>query len=253
VLALVFRPRPTVVPPASADTAASAAAPASRETETLPPGISAEDTMPARAARAAQATATRAMSEGRGRDGAGAASRTGPATAVRDSSVARVSAAPAPAAPPVDSSPAAPAPTPRPAAAPTASAAAAPASGASALLGTNAPGAAPRAAAAARKEVEQAIRDYAAAIDNGNAGEAQRLFPGMAPAQRSYLANLFEAGGHMRTRWKVSDIAITGDSATARVRGTTRTLPANGAPSEDRVDSRVVLHRAGGSWQLLSF
>jgi hypothetical protein len=75
----------------------------------------------------------------------------------------------------------------------------------------------------------------------------------MAPAQRSYLANLFEAGGHMRTRWKVSDIAVNGDSATARVRGTTRTLPANGSPSEDRVDSRVVLHRVGGSWQLQSF
>jgi hypothetical protein len=105
----------------------------------------------------------------------------------------------------------------------------------------------------ARKDVEQAIRAYAAAIDNGNAVEAQRLFPGMASEQRSYLANLFEAGGRMRTRWKVSDIAVNGDSATARVRGTTRTLTANGSPSEDRVDSRVVLHRVGGTWQLQRF
>lgn len=261
VLALVLRPRPTAVPPASADTAASAAAPASSETEALPPGVSAEDTMPARAPRAAQQVPARAPSEARGQHAGGAPSRPAAARVTRDSAVAAASPAPAPAAPPVDSSPAAPAPAPHPAAAsaanaaePTASAAPVPASGASALLGTNFPGtAASRAASAARKEVEQAIRAYAAAIDNGNAGEAQRLFPGMPPAQRSYLANLFEAGGHMQTRWKASDIAITGDSATARVRGTTRTLPANGAPSEDRVDSRVVLHRVGGSWQLQSF
>ncbi len=128
-------------------------------------------------------------------------------------------------------------------------------SGAAALLGA---GGAPSAVrtgptAADRKGVEAAIRGYAAALDGGSAARAQRAFPAMPNAQQTYLESFFGAGGRMRTDWKVADVSVEGDRATARVRGTTRTTPGGGNPSLEQVDTRVTLERAADGWTLKSF
>jgi hypothetical protein len=104
-----------------------------------------------------------------------------------------------------------------------------------------------------RKAVEAAVRRYAAALNGASAPQARQAFPAMPSAQQSYLESFFGAGGRMRTDWKVSDIAVEGDKATARVRGTTRITPGGGNPSLDPVDARVTFERAADGWRLTSF
>ncbi len=161
-------------------------------------------------------------------------------------------AAPAPATVSAESTPAAPAPaataTPGPAVAPGT------VSGASALLGGGAAGTVRSGPSAAdRKAVEAAVRGYAVALDAGSATQARRAFPGMPNAQQTYLESFFGSGGHMKTDWKVSDVAVEGDHAAARVRGTTRSTPGGGNPALDPVDAKVTLARATDGWRLESF
>ena len=127
--------------------------------------------------------------------------------------------------------------------------------GASALLGNvGAPAAPqPRTTAADRKAVEQAVRAYSAALDAGSAARARQAFPGMSGAQLTNFESFFGSGGHMQTDWKVSDVTVDGDQATARVRGTTRTTPGGGNPALDTVDVRAGLERATEGWRLRSF
>jgi hypothetical protein len=75
----------------------------------------------------------------------------------------------------------------------------------------------------------------------------------MPNAQQTYLESFFGSGGHMKTEWKVSDIAVDGDQASARVRGTTRSTPGGGNPALDPVDAKVTLERATDGWRLESF
>jgi serine/threonine-protein kinase len=150
-------------------------------------------------------------------------------------------------------------PTPEPAQPAPVAAAPAPAarsvSGASALLGNaGAPAAAqPRTTPADRKAVELAVRSYSAALEAGSAARARQAFPGMSSAQLTNFEAFFGSGGRMQTDWKVSDVTVDGDQATARVRGTTRTTPGGGNPALDTVDVRAGLERGSDGWRLRSF
>jgi hypothetical protein len=143
--------------------------------------------------------------------------------------------------------------------APKPAAAGAAVSGASALLGSSAaasgPVPAPKkgGAAADRGAIERAIASYSNALQSQSAAEVRRAFPGMAEAQHAYLASLFGAGGRMQPKWKTSDIVIRGDTATARVRGTTRVMAGGGNPYDETVDARVTLERTDGTWRIRSF
>ena len=75
----------------------------------------------------------------------------------------------------------------------------------------------------------------------------------MSGAQLTNFESFFGSGGHMQTDWKVSDVTVDGDQATARVRGTTRTTPGGGNPALDTVDVRAGLERATEGWRLRSF
>jgi serine/threonine-protein kinase len=154
-----------------------------------------------------------------------------------------VSAAPAPEPPKPVPAPARPAPS------------AGSISGAAALLGTGwAPAAnGPRTTADDRKAIERAVRAYSGALEAGSAAQARRAFPGMPDAQLSNLESFFGSGGRMKTDWKISDVTVDGDQATARVRGTTRTTPGGGNPALDTVDARAGLERASDGWRLQSF
>ncbi|HET7600374.1 MAG TPA: hypothetical protein VFK09_08780, partial [Gemmatimonadales bacterium] len=175
----------------------------------------------------------------------------------------RAKPAPAAAAPvavdsvpaPVDSAPVAPpavesaAPPPTPASLPTREV-----TGASALLGLGGgAAAAPAPAAGDRRSVERAIQAYASALDRGDAAAARRAFPRLPEAEHARLGGLFASGGRVETRWKISNVALHGDSAAARVRGRTLTATAGGAPAEEQVDATVTLQRTGGVWHLTRF
>ena len=106
--------------------------------------------------------------------------------------------------------------------------------------------------AADRAGVEAAILAYARALEAGDLGLATRLYPGMSSAQRQGLEAFWNAGGTMKTRWTVSDIAIEGDHATASIRGVNIAATPRDRPSEQRVSLRARLERRGAEWHLVT-
>jgi len=118
---------------------------------------------------------------------------------------------------------------------------------------------APAAAAAAapspvddRAGVEAAITAYARALEAGDLALATRLNPGMSAAQRQGLEAFWKAGGVMTPQWKVSDITIDGDRATARIEGINRVSTRREPPSDQRVNLFARLERRGTGWHLVS-
>ncbi|HET8623005.1 MAG TPA: nuclear transport factor 2 family protein [Gemmatimonadales bacterium] len=101
--------------------------------------------------------------------------------------------------------------------------------------------------------MENAIAQYAAALESRSAAEVRRVFPALPEAQHTYLASLFGAGGQMRPQWKTSDVSVRGDTGTARVRGTTRVISGGGNPYDETVDARVTLVRTDGEWRIRTF
>ncbi|HEV8195657.1 MAG TPA: protein kinase, partial [Gemmatimonadales bacterium] len=83
-----------------------------------------------------------------------------------------------------------------------------------------------------RAAVESAIMTYARALEAGNLAEARRMYPGMPTEQRQGLEAFWQAGGTMKPRWTVDEVAITGDRATARILGSNLVTTARARPSE---------------------
>jgi transposase len=100
--------------------------------------------------------------------------------------------------------------------------------------------------------VTAAILAYARALDQGDLAQVRRLFPGISVEQRQGLDAFWKAGGTMRTRWTVSEIVISGDTATARVEGTNSVTAPRERPSEQRVSWRARLERRGTEWRIIS-
>lgn len=106
--------------------------------------------------------------------------------------------------------------------------------------------------AAEREAVEAAIASYASALDSSSAAAAQRAFPAMPDSQQTSLTSFFAGGGHITTLWRVTDVRVEGDRATARIRGANRIEPADSAPTVRPVNLRAVLERTPDGWQLRS-
>ncbi|HEV8358014.1 MAG TPA: protein kinase [Gemmatimonadales bacterium] len=100
-------------------------------------------------------------------------------------------------------------------------------------------------------KVEAAILAYTGALENGDLAQAVRLFPGMSSAQRQGLEAFWKAGGTMKPRWTIRDIAVEGDRATARIEGTNTVSRPRERPSDQRVSLRARLERRGGEWYLV--
>jgi serine/threonine protein kinase len=103
-----------------------------------------------------------------------------------------------------------------------------------------------------RADVTSVIMAYAGALDQGDLAQARRHYPGMTPEQRQDLEAFWKAGGTMKTQWAVSEIAVDGDVATARVRGSSTVTLARQRPSEQRVNLRARLERRSGEWRLVA-
>jgi serine/threonine protein kinase len=115
---------------------------------------------------------------------------------------------------------------------------------------TSAPAAPAGPPAHEQEAVEAAIRSYASALDAGSVEQARRAFPAMADSQQTTMEAFFAAGGRITTLWRVTDVRVDGDRATARIRGASRTEPADSAPAIRAVNLRAVLERTPDGWQL---
>jgi serine/threonine-protein kinase len=101
-------------------------------------------------------------------------------------------------------------------------------------------------------EVTAAILAYGRAIADADLAAARRLYPGMPDDQRQGLEALWGAGGSMTPRWAVTDIAVAGNTATARVTGTNVVTTQRGPDSVVPVALRARLERRGTEWRLLA-
>jgi hypothetical protein len=119
-----------------------------------------------------------------------------------------------------------------------------------AAQGTSAPTVPAGPPAHEQEAVEAAIRTYASALDLGSVEQARRAFPAMPESQQTSLEGFFAAGGRITTLWRVTDVRVDGDRATARIRGASRTEPADSAPAIRAVNLRAVLERTPDGWQL---
>jgi hypothetical protein len=102
-------------------------------------------------------------------------------------------------------------------------------------------------------EVTAVIQSYGRALASRDLAEARRIYQTMPDDQREGLEALWRAGGAMTPNWSVTDIVITGDVATARVRGNNVVVTGIGqTPSSVPVSLRARLERRGGEWRLVA-
>jgi hypothetical protein len=101
-------------------------------------------------------------------------------------------------------------------------------------------------------DVAAAIQAYARALETGDLAQARRIFPEMPAEQRQGLEAFWRAGGRMRPRWNVSEVSVSGDSAIARIVGSTTVSSAREGTSEQRVSLRARLERRAGEWRLVA-
>ena len=101
-------------------------------------------------------------------------------------------------------------------------------------------------------EVAAVIQSYARALAGSDLALARRIYTGMPTDQREGLEALWREGGKMTPDWSVTDIAINGDVATARVQGSNVVTTRRGQASTVPVALRARLERRGGEWRLVA-
>ncbi len=109
-----------------------------------------------------------------------------------------------------------------------------------------------RVAPTASEQVTSAIQSYARALAASDLALARRLYPGMPNDQREGLEALWREGGTMTPAWTISEIAVDGDVATARVRGSNAVTTRRGQASTVPVSLRARLERRNGEWRLVA-
>jgi len=114
------------------------------------------------------------------------------------------------------------------------------------------PSSVPRPTVDPATEVTAVIQSYARALAGSDLALARRVYAGMPADQREGLEALWREGGTMTPSWSVTDIAITGDAATARVRGSNVVTTRRGQTSTVPVSLRARLERRGGEWRLVA-
>jgi len=101
-------------------------------------------------------------------------------------------------------------------------------------------------------EVVTVIQSYARALASSDLAAARRIYAAMPTDQREGLEALWRAGGTMTPNWSVTDVAISGDVATARVQGTNVVTTRRGQTSTVPVSLRARLERRGTEWRLVA-
>jgi hypothetical protein len=96
------------------------------------------------------------------------------------------------------------------------------------------------------------IQAYARALGASDLAAARRIYQ-MPNDQREGLERLWAAGGTIGPNWSVSDIAVAGDVATARVSGFNVFVSGRGqTPQRINVALRARLERRNNEWRLVA-
>ncbi len=103
-----------------------------------------------------------------------------------------------------------------------------------------------------RAAIEAAVHSYARALSTGDLASAVRTYPGLSVKERETYEGFWKSGGTMRAQWAVSDLQITGATATARITGTTEFRAPGGRPEAQRVGLRARLERRPTGWIIAS-
>jgi serine/threonine protein kinase len=102
------------------------------------------------------------------------------------------------------------------------------------------------------EEVTAIIQAYARALGASDLAAARRIYQ-MPNDQREGLERLWAAGGTIGPNWSVSDIAVAGDVATARVSGFNVFVSGRGqTPQRINVALRARLERRNNEWRLVA-
>jgi hypothetical protein len=110
----------------------------------------------------------------------------------------------------------------------------------------------PVSAVSAESEVRGVIDAFARALAAADLATARRLYPGMPTEQREGFEALWKDGGTMTPRWVVSDVAVDGATATARIAGTNLVTTRRGQPQVVPVALRARLEKRGAEWRLIA-
>lgn len=121
-------------------------------------------------------------------------------------------------------------------------------SGSDALLGRGgAPGAI---SPETRSAIERVLKGYGQALTLGDMAEALRRYPSLPASRQELLGGFFATGGRYSVRWKVTDLRVTGNRATAQLSGSTTEIRDGAFGSTRVVNEQVQLERRGNSWEI---
>jgi hypothetical protein len=102
-------------------------------------------------------------------------------------------------------------------------------------------------------EVTGVIQSYARALGAGDLAAARRIYPVMPNEQREGLEALWRGGGAMSPNWTVTNVVVSGDVATAQVRGNNVVVAGRGqTPGRVPVSLRARLERRNNEWRLVA-
>lgn len=103
-----------------------------------------------------------------------------------------------------------------------------------------------------RTAIETAVHSYSRALSAGDLDAALRVYPGLSGKERETYEGFWKSGGTMRAQWSVSDLQISGNTATARVTGTTEFRAPGGRPDAQRVGLQARFERRVTGWIIVS-
>ncbi|HYA50743.1 MAG TPA: hypothetical protein VEG33_06190, partial [Streptosporangiaceae bacterium] len=102
-----------------------------------------------------------------------------------------------------------------------------------------------------RPAVEQVVRDYARALAAGDVGGVLQVYPGLPSDVQKTLRDYFKEGWTLDTgHWRLSDIVVTGSTATVKIGGTTIVRDKRGKSSEQDPPNAATLERGPNGWKI---
>ncbi len=101
-----------------------------------------------------------------------------------------------------------------------------------------------------RSAVQRAVSAYAQALALGDAEEAIRRYPSMPDFRKEQLRQRLMSGGRYSTRWKLTDLRVSGNAADVQLTGSTTEITGATFGGTRVVNERILLERRGNSWVL---
>jgi ketosteroid isomerase-like protein len=99
--------------------------------------------------------------------------------------------------------------------------------------------------------IHAVVAEYVQAIESRSIPAIRRVYPGLSPAQSKDWEDFFGAVSEIDVELAVSDLAVSGDSADARVGGVyVFQNPGTRRTVREPVNLQARLRRQGGEWRI---